>query len=140
MFTLVAGWGVFTCFGAATLFSGQSGGALTSWIQTGAHTIALARGVIPEKCTQRDTLLICAVPTNFEEVSYPDAWYRGEIAYSDSLWQFDMQTGNSKQLFDFEATTKKQIDVRAITTVKDGYLLEGKSDDSLWFVQNTFAQ
>jgi hypothetical protein len=127
-------------FGTEVLFSGQSGGTLSSWIQNRAHTTALARGVIPEKCTQNTTLLICAVPTNFEATSYPDAWYRGEIAYNDSLWQFDMQTGSSTQLLDFEAATKKQIDVRAITIAKDGYLLEGKSDGSLWFVQNTLAQ
>ena len=127
-------------FGATTLFSGRSGNNLSSWVQTGARTTALAQAVIPEKCARNGTVLICAVPTNFEATSYPDAWYRGEIEYSDSLWQLDIQTGSSTQLFDFEGVTKKQIDVRAITTVKDGYLLEGKNDDSLWFVQNTLVQ
>jgi len=126
--------------GATVLFSGQSGNSLISWLQTGAHTVALPRGVLPEKCDHTGNILICAVPSNFEAGSYPDRWYRGEITYNDALWQFDMNTGSSTPLFDFEGHTNKQIDVRSIAATKTGYLLEGKSDDSLWFVQNPLTQ
>lgn len=124
----------------ATLFSGESGGTLTSWIRIGSRTTLLSRGVIPEKCTRKDFLLVCAIPSSFENAGYPDLWYRGEISYSDSLWQFDMQSGSSTLLFDFETTTKKPIDVRSIAITADGYLLEGKTDGSLWFVQNRAIQ
>ena len=123
--------------GSAILFSGQEASLLTSWLQTGTRRVTLSRGVIPEKCNQNGISLICAAPTNFEETSYPDQWYRGEVSYNDSLWQFDMNTGSSTLLFDFEANTHKQIDVRSITVVSGGYLLEGKSDDSLWFVRGS---
>jgi hypothetical protein len=131
---------IITTKPSVALFSGQSGNSLISWLQTGAHTVALPRGVLPEKCDHTGNILICAVPSNFEAGSYPDRWYRGEITYNDALWQFDMNTGSSTPLFDFEGHTNKQIDVRSIAATKTGYLLEGKSDDSLWFVQNPLTQ
>jgi len=123
--------------GSAVLFSGLSGTSLSSWLVVGGRSVALSRGVIPEKCDRVDSSLVCALPSSFEEASYPDQWNRGEVSYNDSLWLFDMSTGSSTLLLDFEAATQKQIDVRSITVVNHGYLLEGKSDDSLWFVRGS---
>lgn len=113
--------------GGATVFSGRTGSTLTSWVQRGKDTIALSRGVLPEKCSFRGDNLLCAIPKNLEVETYPDAWYRGEVSYDDSLWLFDAMTGGGTEIADLRAANGDAVDVATVVTDQVGFLIINKN-------------
>lgn len=120
--------------GDSTVFSGRVGTTLVSWIRRGKDTISLTQGVIPQKCAFQGDTLLCAVPKNFESMTYPDAWYRGETSYDDTLWMFNVQDGTGKVIVDLNEIAKKTIDVSEIVSDATGFHFIDKTESGLWHI------
>lgn len=90
---------------------------------------------LPEKCVwMNDNInIICAVPNNISEGSYPDIWYQGIKSFNDSLIRIDTGTlqktniVNSDEEIYFDA-------INLFLNSKDGKQLffTNKKDGTLW--------
>jgi hypothetical protein len=57
---------------------------------------------LPEKCVwnRASSVIYCAVPKSLGAVSYPDAWYKGQVSFSDQIWKIDILTGTTTMTLD----------------------------------------
>lgn len=116
------------------VFSGLQNSLLTSWIVKGNTTITIDRSVIPEKCAEYSTKIICAIPKSINADGFPDEWYRGDVSYSDELWSIS-EEGIGERIGDLETVAGRALDTLSLSNDGNGgLLLIAKNDQSLWLV------
>jgi len=93
-------------------------------------------GTLAEKCLWlKDNInLICAVPKNLPNATYPDNWYDGSITFSDTFWRINTDTGEAQVVLDPRDIGAGEID--AIKLVVDSaeniLVFTNKKDSTLW--------
>lgn len=120
--------------GGGLVFSGLQNSVLTSWIVKGGATTPVDRGIIPEKCAEHGTKIICAIPKSINADGFPDEWYRGDVSYSDELWSMN-EEGRGERIGDLETVAGRALDTLSLSNDGNGgLLLIAKNDRSLWLV------
>lgn len=118
---------------AITLDSGPSLSLYN--VKTGALS-NLGKLGLTEKCSfsKDETILICAVPRNFENKLYPDSWYLGEISTNDGIVQYSTANLNEKILNNLTDETGEEVDVWQTFINNAGNIITftNKNDMSLW--------
>jgi len=93
---------------------------------------------LPEKCVwlpNDNETLVCGVPKETPEGTYPDSWYQGKISFDDEIYLLDTETEETKLLFDpKKETIRGSIDLvdPAVSQNGDIFLFKNKKDGSLW--------
>lgn len=114
---------------------GTTGSELTG-VLIGTTTIALDRGIAPDKCTLTSTQLVCGIPKSLDASDFPDEWYRGQVTYDDTIYTFNRTTGVSTIVSDPMNEARREIDIaRFEESASDGELLfTTKNDRTLWML------
>ena len=123
--------------GQRILFGETSGNSLNLGVfdRKSGEDFSLAAQSLPEKCVwsaKNKDFVYCAVPRTVTTLSYPDAWYRGEISFSDDLWKFNLDTGEDEIII----TSDDDLDAtRLMLSPNEKYLyFQNKRDDTLWIL------
>ncbi len=84
-------------------------------------------------------LLYCAAPDTIPSVSFPDAWYRGELSFNTKIWKFNVKTGDSEIVWNPNLTGTLRTEARNLALNSSGTLLFYINDNSLtlWSVRLT---
>lgn len=100
---------------------------LRVWSSTTQETTTLSVATLAEKCAWDPSaadIVYCGVPRAFPDVTYPDAWYRGEVHFSDYLYRIDVATGAAEPLYFPQEDAGYAVDVTNIRVSDTGdYLL-----------------
>jgi hypothetical protein len=118
--------------------TGGAQGFKTSLLNTkDLSTQELVIKTIADKCVWsklHPTEAYCAVPTEFPQGTYPDAWYKGDVAFNDQIWLLDSTTGDVTLVANLLNLSKDLIDViNPILDPKENFLyFMNKRDLTLW--------
>ncbi len=79
-------------------------------------------------------MVYCAVPTQIDQATYPDDWYRGSVSFIDKIWQVDAITGEVHLVTSIVDQSDRIIDAYNLgLDAKDDWLFfMNKNDLSLW--------
>ena len=92
---------------------------------------------IPEKCISDVThvnMVLCAIPQNIKNNTFPDDWYMGDISYSDMLVQTNVENNELGTVVNLLTESGQEIDVSRIGISESGSLiyLINKNNNALW--------
>ncbi len=91
---------------------------------------------IADKCvwTSDSEFVFCAVPNKIGTVSFPDAWYKGEVSFADSLYQVIPERGDVEFFVSFSEVFNEDIDLvePKINENNTIIIFQNKKDLSLW--------
>ncbi|MEI6528384.1 MAG: hypothetical protein WCO10_01790 [bacterium] len=107
-----------------------------------AESKMLPWNTLPEKCAwdkNDDKNIYCAVPNQFGEGDYPDAWYQGLVSFTDSIWKYDQTTGATTQVANLKNLANLNIDATdlKISGAGDYMTFVNKTDLSFWGLKIT---
>lgn len=110
--------------------------ALSLLSQEQGQVISLPVPTLPEKCvwTHDGTRIVCGVPENPSQGTYPDIWYQGIISFSDDIWVINTETGNANVFID---NTPEEVDIVSpyLSPSEDVFVFRNKKDNSLWLLE-----
>lgn len=100
-------------------------------------TETLGVRTLPEKCVWSKTtpFIYCSVPKSAGSLSYPDAWYQGEVSFEDQIWKISAEDGNAEIIADLSAISGgEEIDgIKLSLDQGENYLFfVNKKDSFLW--------
>ncbi len=101
-------------------------------IKTG-ESAPLATESLPEKCVwsaSDKNILFCAVPRAVPPLSYPDAWYRGDISFVDDFWKLNLDT-EEDELVTSPADNIDAVNLQ-LSPKEDLLYFINKRDGTLW--------
>ncbi len=121
------------------LYSTYTGGILTtSILNTKDNTTKeVIFRTLSEKCVWgnlRKNEVYCAVPTQIQDATYPDAWYKGDVSFKDQIWHLNTSSGEVHLVADPLSLADQSMDAtNLILDSKDNFLyFVNKNDLTLW--------
>ena len=104
-------------------------------LSTGVATV-LTGATLAEKCVWHPEkfFVYCAFPDQLPNVSYPDAWYRGEVHFTDSIFRINIESGQTEYVFSPSSTSGTSLDIKSLALHADGSVLFfiNATDQTLW--------
>ncbi len=113
----------------------QSGPKLALYDNKTKSVFDLNKLGMVEKCafSKDETILVCALPKEFQNMAYPDSWYLGEISTKDNFIKYTTLNKNETILPGFNDITE-DFDVINLNISNTGDIMSfiNKKDSSLW--------
>lgn len=98
-------------------------------------TLNLSINTLPEKCAWSlyDTaMLYCGVPKKFDDGTYPDAWYQGNVSFDDNIWEINTGTNEVRTIASPPANTPADVTKPMVSADGSTLYFINKKDSTLW--------
>jgi hypothetical protein len=107
---------------------------------TTGKTVDILVNTLAEKCVWSRAFVedaYCSVPSQIDQGSYPDDWYKGNVRFSDKIWQINSKTGTINMISNLLNQADRIIDgINLKLDDKDKYLIfMNKNDLTLWSLE-----
>jgi hypothetical protein len=120
------------------LYTRIENGSSKSYVFKNNDETPLSVSFIPEKCSFREQVFVCAIHTGSEPLSLT-SWYRGEVESNDTLWYFIPDINYATSIENISATTGRLIDVISPVTTEKTLYFTNNIDSGLWVYDRDFA-
>jgi hypothetical protein len=119
------------------LYTRFENGSSKSYVFKNNEETPLSVSFIPEKCSFRGQIFVCAIHGGEESLSLT-SWYRGEVESNDSLWYFIPDINYATSIENLSATAGRIIDVISPATTEKSLYFINNIDSGLWVYDRDF--